>query len=125
MNSRCCRMYDVTGGAITIDGMDIRDVNSRDLRGRVFGYIDQEPILFSTSIMENIRYGREDATDEEVTEVAKKANAHEFITNFPRGYDTRVGECGTLLSGGQKQRVAIARALLKEPSILILDEATR
>ncbi|XP_071644922.1 mitochondrial potassium channel ATP-binding subunit isoform X1 [Temnothorax longispinosus] len=118
------RFYDVDEGSITIDGRDIRSLNSSYLRGNVLGYINQEPTLFATSIMENIRYGRQGATDEEVIEAAKEANAHEFITKFPDSYATEVGERGTQLSGGQKQRVAIARALLKQPSILILDEAT-
>ncbi|KAG5314660.1 ABCB8 protein, partial [Pseudoatta argentina] len=118
------RFYDVDEGSITIDGRDIRSLNSSYLRSNVLGYINQEPTLFATSIMENIRYGRQDATDEEVIEAAKEVNAHEFITKFPDSYATEVGERGTQLSGGQKQRVAIARALIKQPSVLILDEAT-
>jgi len=118
------RFYEPTGGRITIDGRDIRQLDVGWLRGELVGLISQEPVLFATSIFENIRYGRPLATDEEVYEAARAANADDFIRAFPAGYDTEVGERGVTLSGGQKQRVAIARALLKNPPILILDEAT-
>ncbi|XP_071104467.1 mitochondrial potassium channel ATP-binding subunit-like [Haliotis cracherodii] len=118
------RFYDVTKGEITLDGINIQDLDPTWLRGRALGYINQEPILFATSVMENIRYGRPDASDQEVIEAAKQANAHNFISKFPEGYRTVLGERGVTVSGGQKQRIAIARALIKNPSVLILDEAT-
>ncbi|WP_449354308.1 ABC transporter ATP-binding protein [Virgibacillus natechei] len=117
------RFYDVTGGAIKVDGMDIRDVKARSLRDNI-GMVLQDNTLFSESIAMNIRMGNPDATDEEVVEAAKAANAHAFIDELPYGYDTLVGERGVKLSGGQKQRVSIARVFLKNPPILIFDEAT-
>lgn len=117
------RFYDVSSGAVEIDGQNIRTVTQESLRANI-GYVPQEPILFHRTLMDNIRYGRRDATDEEVITAAKKAHAHEFITAFPLGYETYVGERGVKLSGGERQRVAIARAILKNAPILVLDEAT-
>ncbi|MEM1505442.1 ABC transporter ATP-binding protein [Domibacillus sp. 8LH] len=117
------RFYDVTGGRILLDGTDIRDFKVRSLRDKI-GMVLQDNILFSDSVRENILLGRPDATEEEVVEAAKAANAHDFIMALPNGYETKVGERGVKLSGGQKQRVAIARVFLKNPPLLILDEAT-
>jgi len=117
------RLYDVKGGRITIDGHDIRDVTMESL-GATIGMVNQEPFLFHSSIRDNLRYGTPDATNEEIEQASRAANIHEFIAGLPFGYDTIVGERGYRLSGGEKQRVAIARALLKDPAILILDEAT-
>ena len=117
------RFYEVDSGAITVDGHDIRDVTLASLRGQI-GLVPQETMLFSTTISENIRYGRLDATDEEIEQAARAANAHNFIMELEHGYDTEIGERGVSISGGQRQRIAIARAILKDPRILILDEAT-
>ncbi len=117
------RFYDVNSGRVTVDGVDVRDVTIESLRTHV-GIALQEPILFSGTIRDNIRYGKPDASDEEVVEAAKAAQAHDFITGFPAGYDTEVGQRGVGLSGGQKQRISIARAILVKPKILILDDST-
>ncbi len=117
------RFYDVSSGAITIDGIDIRNIKLNDLRNNV-GIVQQDVYLFAGTILDNIRYGRMDATDEEVVMAAKNANAHEFIMSFPQGYHTDIGQRGVKLSGGQKQRLSIARVFLKNPPILIFDEAT-
>lgn len=117
------RFYDPTEGRVTIDGHDLRDVTLESLRAQI-GIVLQETTLFTGTIRDNIAFGRPDATTEEVTAAAKAAAAHEFITSFPQGYETPVGERGTSLSGGQKQRIAIARALLVNPRMLILDDST-
>lgn len=117
------RFYDVTGGTIRIDGTDIRDVKLKSLRNQI-GIVQQDVYLFAGTIMENIRYGKPDATESEIIEAAKNANAHEFIMSFPDGYNTDIGQRGIKLSGGQKQRLSIARVFLKNPPILIFDEAT-
>jgi ATP-binding cassette subfamily B protein len=117
------RFYDISGGGVSIDGQDIRDVSQKSLRA-AFGVVPQDTVLFNDTILYNIRYGRRDATDEEVMEAARLAQIDGFIRELPDGYNTMVGERGLKLSGGEKQRVAIARTILKAPPILILDEAT-
>ncbi len=117
------RLYDATGGAIRIDGHDIARVTQESLR-KAIAFVPQEPMLFHRTLLENIRYGRQEATDAEVIEAAKQAHCHEFISQYPEGFQTLVGERGVKLSGGERQRVAIARAILKNAPILVLDEAT-
>ena len=117
------RFYDVCGGSITVDGVDIRSVTQRSLR-RNIGILQQDVFMFAGTIRENIRYGKPDATDEEIEEAAKRAEIHQEIMALPEGYDSYIGERGVMLSGGQKQRISIARVFLKDPKVLILDEAT-
>ena len=117
------RFYDVSGGSITLDGRNIKDITQKSLRQNI-GIVQQDVYMFYGTIRDNIAYGKAGATDEEIIEAAKKANIHDFIVSLPEGYNTFVGERGTRLSGGQKQRISIARVFLKNPPILILDEAT-
>jgi len=117
------RFYDVNQGSIHLDGVDVREVTKASLRG-LMGLVTQDSILFNDSVRNNILLGKEGATQEEIEAAARVANAHEFISQLPRGYDTNIGDSGNKLSGGQKQRLSIARAVLKNPPIMILDEAT-
>ncbi|MEP7136366.1 MAG: ABC transporter ATP-binding protein [Chloroflexota bacterium] len=117
------RFYDINGGCILLDGIDLRDISLRSLRSNI-GVVQQDVYLFAGTVMDNIRYGKIDASREDVIEAARKANAHDFIMQLPAGYDTDIGQRGVKLSGGQKQRLSIARVFLKDPPILIFDEAT-
>ncbi len=113
----------MTAGSVKLDGRDIRELISKDLR-RQIGIVQQDVYLFAGTVMDNIRYGKPEASDEEVIRAARAANAHEFIMHLPEGYDTDIGQRGVKLSGGQKQRLSIARVFLKNPPVLIFDEAT-
>ena len=115
------RFYDVSEGELLIDGVDVRDMKLNDLRNNV-GIVQQDVYLFAGTIMENIRYGKSEATDEEVVLAAKNANAHEFIMSFPDGYDTDMGQMSARLSGGERQRIGIARVLLRDPDVCQMDE---
>ena len=117
------RFYEVTDGVITIDGTDIKNIKLKSLRKNI-GIVQQDVYLFSGTVLDNIRYGKADATEEEIIMAAKNANAHDFIMELPDGYHTDIGQRGVKLSGGQKQRLSIARVFLKNPPILIFDEAT-
>jgi len=117
------RLYDADGGRITLDGVDVAGVPLVDLR-RAIGYVGQDVFLFQGTVRENLAYGRPDASDAELERAARLAEAHDFISQLPQGYDTVVGERGQKLSGGQRQRLSIARAILKDPPLLVLDEAT-
>ena len=117
------RLYDPTEGRVTLDGVDLRDISLESLAGQV-GMVTQETFLFHDTVRNNLLYAKDDATDEQIEEAGRAAHIHEFVEQMPDGYDTLVGERGYRLSGGEKQRVAIARVILKDPKVLILDEAT-
>ena len=117
------RFYDVNKGSILIDDVDIKDIRKSSLRG-LLGFVTQDSILFNDTVNNNVKLGKEDATNTEILEACSIANAHEFIKDLPQQYDTNIGDSGNSLSGGQKQRLSIARAVLKNPPIMILDEAT-
>jgi len=117
-------LYEPDSGLVLLDGRSVSEYGARLLRSRALALVSQEPVLFEGSVLQNILYGRTDLDRTQATQAAKTACAHPFISQFPRGYDTQVGEGGALLSGGQKQRIAIARAIAREPIVLLLDEAT-